>query len=120
MMKYLSDTNWWKQTSLKVGGFLTSVLGALSLLNIHFEWLTANSINAVVSIIGAFGVFFVGCLATLINTYLTDRSKQEAKAIADDYVSKQLAAEQAEIDKIKEAVAQIQAEKEAKVENPQA
>jgi uncharacterized membrane protein (DUF106 family) len=108
MMKYLSDINWWKQLGLNVGGVLTSILGFLSILNIQFHWLTAGSINAVITIIIAFGTLFVGSLATLINTYLTDKSKLKAKQVADDYAAKQEAEQQAEIDKIKAALAQLQ------------
>jgi uncharacterized membrane protein (DUF106 family) len=95
MMKYLSNLNSWQQISLKVMGLLTQVLGLLSILDIHYKWLTASSINAFGAIIVAFGSFFVGTLAILINTYLTDRSKQKAKAVADEYTAKQKAEEEA-------------------------
>jgi hypothetical protein len=117
-MKYLSDSNWWKQFALNVGGVLTSILGFLGILNIQFHWLNAGSINAVVTVIVAFGTLFVGSLATLINTYLTDNSKKKAQQVADDYAAKQEAAQQAEIDKIKIAISQLQAEKSSAVTTP--
>lgn len=118
MLKYLSDINWWKQFALNVGGVLTSILGFLSILNIQFHWLTAGSVNAVVTVIIAFGALFVGSLATLINTYLTDKSKQKAAAVAEDYQAQQEAAQQAEIDKIKVALAQLQAVNASPVTTP--
>jgi predicted RND superfamily exporter protein len=117
-MKYLSDLNWWKQFALNVGGVLTSILGFLSILNIQFHWLTASSINAVVTVILAFGTLFVGSLATLINTYLTDKSKQKAAAVAEDYQAQQEAAQQAEINKIKAALAQLQSVNTSPVTTP--
>jgi uncharacterized membrane protein (DUF106 family) len=117
-MKYLSDINWWKQLSLNVGGVLTSILGFLGILNIQFHWLTAGSINAVVTVIVALGTLFVGSLATLINTYLTDKSKLKAKQVADDYAAKQEAEQQVEIDKIKAALSQLQSEKASAVTTP--
>jgi hypothetical protein len=118
MMKYLSDINWWKQFALNVGGVLTSILGFLSILNIQFHWLTVGSINAVVTVIIAFGTLFVGSLATLINTYLTDKSKQKAAAFAEDYQAKQEAVQKAEIDKIKVALAQLQTVNASPVTTP--
>jgi uncharacterized membrane protein (DUF106 family) len=118
MMKYLSDISWWKQFALNVGGVLTSILGFFSILNIQFHWLTAGSINGVVTVILALGTLFVGSIATLVNTYLTDKSKLKAKQVADDYAAQQEAAQQAEINKIKTALSQLQSEKAAVVTTP--
>jgi acyl-CoA synthetase (AMP-forming)/AMP-acid ligase II len=118
MMRYLSDINWWKQFGLNVGGVLTSILGFLSILNIQFHWLTAGSINGIVMVILAFGTLFVGSLATLINTYLTDNSKKKAAAVAEDYQAQQEAEQQAEIDKIKAILAQLQSVNTSPVTTP--
>lgn len=118
MMKYLSDINWWKQLSLNVGGVLTACLAFLSILNIQYHWLTASSINAFVTLIIAIGTLFVGSFATLVNTYLTKGSKEKAKQVADDYTAQQLAQEQAEIDKVKAALAQLQAQQAPAVSTP--
>jgi hypothetical protein len=122
MMKYLSDINWWKQFGLNVGGVLTAILGFLSILNIHYRWLNAGSINAFITLILALGVLFVGSFATIINTYLTERSKKKAKQVADDYTTQKLAEEQAvqnaEIEKVKAALAQLQAENASPVTTP--
>jgi len=118
MMNYLSDLNWWKQFALNVGGVLTSVLGFFSILNIQYHWLTANSINAFVTLIVAIGTLFVGSFATLVNTYLTKGSKERAKKVAEDYTAQQLAQEQAEIEKVKAALTQLQAEKVSAVTSP--
>jgi uncharacterized membrane protein (DUF106 family) len=118
MMKYLSDISWWKQLALNVGGVLTSILGFLSILNIQYHWLTAGSINTVVTVIIAIGTLFVGSFATIINTYLTDSSKKKATAVAEDYQAQQEAKQQAEIDKIKAALSQLQAEKASEVTTP--
>lgn len=108
MMKYLSNMNWWKQFALNVGGVLTAFLAFLSILNIQYHWLTASSINAVVTLIVAIGTLFVGSLATVINTYLTKNSKEKAKQVAEDYAAQQLSEQQAEIDKVKAALVQLQ------------
>jgi hypothetical protein len=118
IMKYLSDINWWKQFALNVGGVLTSILGFLSILNIQFHWLTAGSINGVVTVIIAFGTLFVGSLATLINTYLTDNSKKKAATVVEDYQAQQEAEQQAEINKIKAALAQLQSVNTSPVTTP--
>lgn len=85
MMKYLNDLNWWKQLSINVGGVLSSILAFLSILNIHYKWLTADSINAFVTVIVAFGTLFVGSFAAIVNTYITEHSKKKAKQVAADY-----------------------------------
>jgi uncharacterized protein involved in cysteine biosynthesis len=118
MMKYLSDLNWWKQLGLNVGGVLTSILAFLGVLNVHYEWFTSNSINAVVAFILALGSLFVGSLATLINTYLTDKSKKKASQVASDYEAEIKAALDAEIEKIKVALAHLQAEQAAAQTTP--
>lgn len=85
MMKYLSDANWWKQASILVGGLLEAIWTFLATLNIHYVWFTDKSINAFVAVIIAFGSLFVGVIATLVNTYLSEHSKKKAKQVASDY-----------------------------------
>jgi hypothetical protein len=105
MMKYLNDLNWWKQLAINVGGVLSSVLAFLSILNIHYKWLTAGSINAVVDIIVAFGTLFVGSFATIVNTYVTEYSKKKAKQVAADYEEQKKAEAAAKLEEAKKLVA---------------
>jgi Na+/phosphate symporter len=104
MMKYLDDLNWWKHLAINVGGVLTSILGFLSILNIHYKWLTADSINAFVAIIVAFGTLFVGSFATIVNTYVTERSKKKAKQVAADYEEQKKAEAAAKLEEAKKLV----------------
>jgi uncharacterized membrane protein (DUF106 family) len=103
-MKYLNDLNWWKQLAINVGGVLSSVLAFLSILNIHYKWLTAGSINAVVDIIVAFGTLFVGSFATIVNTYVTEYSKKKAKQVAADYEEQKKAEAAAKLEEAKKLV----------------
>jgi hypothetical protein len=117
-MKNLSDLNWWKQVSVLVGGFLSSLLGLLSWLNIHFKWFTSGTIDASVVGIVALGVFIVGMIATLKNTYLTKGSKDKAVEIAQTVYGIENALNAA----IKEFLTkrQVQAQTEAQApENPE-
>jgi len=106
-MKYLSDLNWWKQTATLVGGVLTALIAFFGALNVHFQWLTADSVNAFVSLIVAVGSLFVGSLATWLNTYLTRKKKDEATTVAISYAQDAAAKEDAEYEKIKAIVAQV-------------
>ncbi|MBX6334370.1 hypothetical protein IRY61_03470 [Candidatus Saccharibacteria bacterium] len=107
IMKYLSDLNWWKQTATLVGGVLTALIAFFGALNVHFQWLTADSVNAFVSLIVAVGALFVGSLATWLNTYLTSKKKDEATTVAISYAQDAAAKEDAEYEKIKAVVAQV-------------
>ncbi|APB37991.1 hypothetical protein [Heyndrickxia coagulans] len=107
IMKYLSDLNWWKQTATLVGGVLTALIAFFGALNVHFQWLTADSVNAFVSLIVAVGTLFVGSFATIVNTYLTKRAKEKATVVAVDYAQEQATSEDAEREKIKAVVAQV-------------
>lgn len=113
MMKYLSDSDWWKQFSTNLGGVLTALMGALAILNIHYKWLTANSINAYVTVVMAVGTLFVGSFATIVNTYLTKRAKEKATVVAVDYAQEQATSEDAEREKIKAVVVQVLAAQNA-------
>jgi hypothetical protein len=104
-MKYLNDLNWWKQLAINVGGVLTSILGFLSILNIHYKWLTADSINAFTSFIVALGTLFVGSFATIVNTYVTEHSKKKAKLVAADYEEQKKAEAAAKLEEAKKLVA---------------
>lgn len=107
IMKYLSDLNWWKQTATLVGGVLTALIAFFGALNVHFQWLTANSVNAFVSLIVAIGALFVGSIATILNTYLTNKKKEQATTVAISYAQDAAAKEDAEYEKIKSVVAQV-------------
>jgi len=106
-MKYLSDLNWWKQTATLVGGVLTALIAFFGALNVHFQWLTADSVNAFVSLIVAIGALFVGSIATILNTYLTNKKKEQATQVAISYAQDTAAKEDAEYEKIKAVVAQV-------------
>lgn len=107
IMKYLSDLNWWKQTATLVGGVLTALIAFFGALNVHFQWLTADSVNAFVSLIVAFGALFVGSIATILNTYLTNKKKEQATTVAISYAQDAATTEDAEYEKIKAVVAQV-------------
>ena len=107
IMKYLSDLNWWKQTATLVGGVLTALIAFFGALNVHFQWLTADSVNAFVSLIVAVGALFVGSIATILNTYLTKKKKEQATQVAISYAQDTAAKEDAEYEKIKAVVAQV-------------
>lgn len=106
-MKYLSDLNWWKQTATLVGGVLTALIAFFGALNVHFQWLTADSVNAFVSLIVAIGALFAGSIATILNTYLTNKKKEQATTVAISYAQDAAAKEDAEYEKIKSVVAQV-------------
>lgn len=108
MMKYLLNTDWWKQFATNFCGFLGVLMGALAILNIHYKWLTADSINAFGDIIVAFGTLFVGSFGIFVNTYMTNRSKQKAVAVAEDYTAQLKAAEQEELEKFKANLEKLQ------------
>lgn len=110
MMKYLSNLDWWKQLSANVGGVLAALLACLSILNVHYDWLNADSINAVVAFIVAIGTLFVGSFATIVNTYLTNRSKQKAVSVVDDYKAQLQAMEQEELEKFKANLEKVQSQ----------
>ncbi|WP_025727696.1 hypothetical protein [Heyndrickxia ginsengihumi] len=105
MMKYLSDISWWKQLSLNVLTLLTSLLAALTVAKVHIDWFTSDTINAVAQFIIAFGTFFVGSVAGIINTYITERSKKKAKEVAEKYAQEQAEAAAAKVAKAKEVLA---------------
>ncbi len=106
-MKYLSDLNWWKQTATLVGGVLTALIAFFGTLNVHFQWLTSDSVNAFVSLIVAVGALFVGSIATILNTYLTNKKKEQATTVAISYAQDAAAKEDAEYEKIKSVVEQV-------------
>ncbi|MED4840018.1 hypothetical protein P9695_06680 [Weizmannia sp. CD-2023] len=106
-MKYLSDLSWWKQTATLVGGVLTALIAFFATLNIHYKWLTADSVNAFVTLIVAVGSLFVGSIATWLNTYLTSKKKDEATTVAISYAQDAATTEDAEYEKIKAVVAQV-------------
>ncbi len=110
MMKYLLDPDWWKQFGVLLGGFLVSIWTFLATLNIHFEWFTDKSINAFIAVISAFGALFMGSLATIANTFLTNRSKKKAAQVVDDYKAQLEAAEQVELEKFKANLEKVQAQ----------
>lgn len=116
MIKYLNDLNWWKQLAINVGGVLTSILSFLSILNIHYNWLTADSINAFTSFIVALGTLFVGSFATIVNTYVTEHSKKKAKQVAEDYEEQKKAEAAA---KLEEAKRLVELAKQAEASNTQ-
>lgn len=116
MMKYLNDLNWWKQLAINVGGVLTSILSFLSILNIHYNWLTADSINAFTSFIVALGTLFVGSFATIVNTYVTEHSKKKAKQVTEDYKEQKKAEAAA---KLEEAKRLVELAKQAEASNTQ-
>lgn len=113
-MKYLNDLNWWKQLAINIGGVLSSILSFLSVLNIHYNWLTSDSINAFTSFIVALGTLFVGSFATIVNTYLTEHSKKKAKQVAADYEEQKKAEAAA---KLAEAKRLVELAKQAEVSN---
>lgn len=122
-MKYLSDLNWWKQLALNVGGVLTAVISFLSVLNIHYKFLTVGSVNSFVDIIIAVGTLVVGSLASLFNTYLTKSSKDQAIQIANETQAQAIAEEaakqaqaQAELDELKKKIELIEAQKQAEAQ----
>ncbi|CAI6329555.1 hypothetical protein M1D45_21815 (plasmid) [Bacillus sp. SA116] len=84
-MNFLNDLDWWKHLATNVGGVLTAILGFLSILNLHFDWFSPGSIDAFTAIIVAIGTLFVGSFSTVVNTYLTKRSKEKAKQVAYKY-----------------------------------
>lgn len=104
MMKYLSDANWWKQASILVGGLLEAIWTFLATLNIHYAWFTDKSINAFVAMIIAFGSLFVGVIATLVNTYLSEHSKKKAKQVVSDYDEQQKQEAAAKLEEAKKLV----------------
>ncbi|MED4866097.1 hypothetical protein ABET15_04150 [Heyndrickxia faecalis] len=106
-MKYLSDLNWWKQTATLVGGVLTALIAFFGALNVHFQWMTADSVNAFVSLIVAVGALFVGSIATILNTYLTKKKKEQATQVAISYAQDTATTEDAEREKIKAIVEQV-------------
>ncbi|MEK5340505.1 hypothetical protein NSQ19_12470 [Weizmannia sp. FSL W8-1119] len=105
-MKYLSDLSWWKQTATLVGGVLTALIAFFGALNVHFQWLTADSVNAFVSLIVAIGALFAGSIATILNTYLTNKKKEEATQVAISYAQNPTT-EDAERERIKAIVEQV-------------
>ncbi|MGG3383091.1 hypothetical protein [Heyndrickxia faecalis] len=105
-MKYLSDLSWWKQTATLVGGVLTALIAFFGALNVHFQWLTADSVNAFVSLIVAIGALFAGSIATILNTYLTNKKKEEATQVAISYAQNPTT-EDAEGERIKAIVEQV-------------
>jgi hypothetical protein len=105
MMKYLSDLNWWKQLSLNALTLLTALLAALTTAHIHVNWFTSDTVNAVAQFVIAFGTFFVGSCAGLINTYLTKKSKVKAAKVAEQHQKEQAAAEAAKVETAKQIVA---------------
>lgn len=107
IMKYLSDLNWWKQTATLVGGVLTALIAFFGALNVHFQWLTSDSVNAFVSLIVAVGALFVGSIATILNTYLTKKKKEQATQVAISYAQDTATTEDAEREKIKAIVEQV-------------
>ncbi|MED4922134.1 MULTISPECIES: TIGR04086 family membrane protein [Heyndrickxia] len=111
-MKYLSDLSWWKQTATLVGGVLTALIAFFGALNVHFQWLTADSVNAFVSLIVAIGALFAGSIATILNTYLTNKKKEEATQVAISYAQNPTT-EDAERERIKAIVEQVLAAQNA-------
>ncbi|MBP1950308.1 phage holin [Virgibacillus litoralis] len=70
-----------KDLSILIVGFLSTLMGFLATLNIKFEWLTEQSINA-------FGAFFVaaamlgsGVYAVWKNTYVSKNAGLQKKAL---------------------------------------
>ncbi|MED1201931.1 hypothetical protein [Heyndrickxia acidicola] len=105
MMKYLSNLNWWKQLSLNALTLLTALLAALTTAHIHVNWFTSDTVNVIAQFIIAFGIFFVGSCAGLINTYLTIKSKEKAAKVAEQHQKEQEAAAVAKVEAAKQIVA---------------
>jgi divalent metal cation (Fe/Co/Zn/Cd) transporter len=62
--------NKWKDLSILAVGFLTTTMGFLATLNIKFEWLTAQSIDAFGAFLVAAAMLISGFIATWKNTHL--------------------------------------------------
>lgn len=71
-----------KEISILVVGFLSAVMGFLATLNIKFEWLTEQSINAFGAVIVSGVVLFGGAYGVWKNTYVT--KKAQAKLSQDE------------------------------------
>lgn len=59
-----------KDLSILLVGFLPATMGFLATLNIKFEWLTTESIDAFGAFFVAAGMLVLGFYATLKNTYV--------------------------------------------------
>ncbi|MGG4039885.1 hypothetical protein [Heyndrickxia ginsengihumi] len=103
--KYLSQLSWWKQLSINVGAVLTALLATLTASHVHINWFTSDTVNAISQDIITIGTFFVGSFVGLFNTYMTERSKKKAKAIAEQYAKEKAVSDAAKVAKAQAVLA---------------
>lgn len=70
-----------KQWATQLTGLLMAIYGFLMTLNLHFDWLTVDSINAFVAVVIAAVVFGGTVYAVFKNTFLFKNGKRQAELI---------------------------------------
>jgi len=75
-----------KGIAVLVVGFLMAVMGFLATLNIEFEWLTKESINAFGVVFTSGAVLIGGAIATWKNKYVGEKARKQNEQL---YKSKQ-------------------------------
>lgn len=70
-----------KDISILIVGFLSATMGFLATLNIKFEWLTTESINAFGAFFVAAGMLVAGLYAVWKNTYVSKNAGLQKKAL---------------------------------------
>ncbi|KGL44137.1 hypothetical protein [Listeria newyorkensis] len=70
-----------KQWVTQLTGLLMAIYSLLMTLNLHFDWLTVESINAAVTVIVAAVVFGGTLYAVFKNTFLFKNGKRQAELI---------------------------------------
>lgn len=73
-----------KQLTALIGGFLSAVMLFLGTVGVAFDWLTAESIDAAVAVIGAGGLLLLNLYGVYKNSYvLTEKAKQQEEALKE-------------------------------------
>jgi hypothetical protein len=69
------------------------------------EIVASSTVNAIAQFVIAIGTFFVGSVAGIINTFMTDKSKEKAAKVAEQHKKEQEAAAAARVEEEKQIVA---------------
>ncbi|EAF7295927.1 hypothetical protein AV720_14525 [Listeria monocytogenes] len=77
-----------KQWAIQLTGLLMAIYTLFTSLNLHFEWLTVDSINAIVAVIAALVAFSGTLYATFKNTFLFQKGKEQAELIEEGLKNK--------------------------------
>lgn len=73
-----------KQLIALIGGFLSAVMLFLGTIGVAFDWLTNESIDAFVAVIGAGGLLVLNLYGVYKNTYvITEQAKQQEEALKE-------------------------------------